>query len=56
MKLSPEAMLVLVDAFRRAISEGIDISDVMRGLDLVPDARGLLVPVSNSLLGPSNKG
>lgn len=36
MKLAPEVLAELIDIFRQALCEQVDVSDRMRGLDLEP--------------------
>jgi hypothetical protein len=42
MKLANDALLAIVGTFRKGLIENIDISDLLRKLDLVPDAEGKL--------------
>jgi len=42
MKLANDALAAILAAFRKGIVEGTDISDVLRGLDLVQDSSGKL--------------
>lgn len=42
MKLSPEALLEVVNILRLGLSEGKDVSQMLRDLDLVPGKDNLL--------------
>lgn len=42
MKLANDALIAIIGAFRKGISEGTDISDLLRNIDLVPDESGKL--------------
>lgn len=38
MKLAPEVLAELIDIFRQALVEQVDVSDRMRGIDLEPSS------------------
>lgn len=38
MKLGDDVLLSIIEALRKAIVEGVDISDLLRDLDLEPDS------------------
>lgn len=42
MKLANDALLAIIGALRKGISEGIDISEMLRSIDLVVDGAGKL--------------
>lgn len=42
MKLAPDALLAIMGTFRKGLIENIDISDLLKGLDLIPDGEGKL--------------
>ena len=42
MRLANDALVAIIGAFRKGITEGTDISDLLRGIDLVPDESGKL--------------
>ena len=49
MKLADDALIRIIEILRQGLMEGKDISDLLRGLDLEPDAHGKLsVSVENS--------
>ena len=52
MRLAPEALAQIVDILRRGITEGTDISQMLRDLDLVPNAIGQLIPRQSMLSSP----
>lgn len=45
MKLEKDALLVILDIFRKGLTEGKDISDLLRNLELQPNSNGNLSPV-----------
>lgn len=42
MKLANDALLAIIGIFRKGLTEGSDMSDLLRNVDLVPDASGKL--------------
>lgn len=42
MKLANDALVAIMGAFQKGITEGTDISDLLRGIDLVVDGSGKL--------------
>lgn len=44
MKLAPEALAHIVEILRLGLTEGRDISQLLRDLDLVPNSLGQLAP------------
>lgn len=44
MKLSNEGLTAIMEALRLGLVEGVDISALLRDLDLVPDDAGRLTP------------
>lgn len=42
MKLADDTLLMMIDIFRRGILEGMDVSQLLRDLDLIQDADGKL--------------
>lgn len=57
MKLAPEALAQIIEILRLGLSEGRDVSQLLRELDLVPNSLGQLVPAQpSSLLGSRDSG
>ncbi len=42
MKLGEDALLAIIGTFRKGLIENLDISDLLRQLDLEPDGTGRL--------------
>ncbi len=42
MKLANDALMAIISSFRKGLTEGSDISDMLREIDLVPDGNGKL--------------
>lgn len=42
MKLANDALLAIIGAFRKGLTEGTDVSELLRSIDLVPDEGGKL--------------
>ena len=42
MKLADNALLAIMEALRRGLTEMVDVSDLLKQLDLEPDANGKL--------------
>lgn len=42
MKLANDALVAIIGAFRKGVTEGTDISDLLRNIDLVEDESGRL--------------
>jgi len=42
MKLANDALLCVIEAMRKGLVEGVDISDLLKEIDLVPDDEGKL--------------
>lgn len=42
MKLAEDVLLAIIASFRKGIIEEIDISELLRNLELVPDGNGKL--------------
>lgn len=54
MKLADDALVAIVLSFQRGLCEGIDISDLLRSMELVerPDGKLGLAPQSESMKTP----
>jgi hypothetical protein len=48
MKLADDALIRIIEILRQGLMESKDISDLLRGLDLEPDATGKLGVSSSS--------
>jgi hypothetical protein len=46
MKLAPEVLAELIDIFRTALVEGVDVSDRMRSLDLNANPQTQLIELT----------
>jgi hypothetical protein len=46
MKLSKDALICIIEALRKGLTENADISDLLRQLDLEPDKDNLLTPTA----------
>ncbi len=42
MKLADDALIGIIEILRKGLSDGIDVSEMLRSLDLVPDLLGKL--------------
>ena len=42
MKLANDALVAIIGVFRKGITEGTDISNLLRNIDLIPDDSGKL--------------
>lgn len=42
MKLGDDVLLCIMEALRKGLTEGVDISDLLREIDLVDDGTGKL--------------
>lgn len=42
MKLAEDALIAIMGTFRKGLIENLDISELLRSLELVPDDRGRL--------------
>jgi hypothetical protein len=42
MKLANDALVAIIGVFRKGLTEGTDVSELLRNIDLVQDASGRL--------------
>ena len=42
MKLANDALIAIIGVFRKGLTEGTDVSDLLRNVDLVDDGSGKL--------------
>jgi hypothetical protein len=45
MKLSNEALVSIIEALRLGLTEGVDVSELLKRLDLEPNSENRLTPI-----------